>query len=169
MKIYRLTFLLLLTIGSSAFADDVGRLVYSKCDNGFLTIALTTVVNYKIVESDDVVGLRWLRDFADEGKFDCQSEGKSFSVVVSGYYPARAKGMCGGIDSAKLRLVETKSDTVAREAWIPMSHGRLCSNTDRQIRMGNGIFRVCSKPAKLDRDPTLLDMTGFDCVDLVER
>lgn len=169
MKIFRLSFLLILTVGSSAFADSVDRLVYSKCDKGFLTIALTSVTNYKMGESDRVVGLLRLWEFADEGKIKCQSEDRSFSIIVSGYYPAQARGMCGGEDSAKFRLVETKSNAVVRETWIRGSHGLRCHATDRQIRMGNGIFSVCSRPAKLNRDPTLLDMTGFDCIDLVER
>lgn len=157
MKIFRLSFLLMLTVGSSAFADTVDSLVYSKCDKGFLTIALTSVVNYKMDESDRVVGLRSLWEFADEEKIECQSEDRSFSIIVGGDYPA------------KFRLVETKGNTVVRETWLRASHGSRFHATDRQIRMGNGIFSVCSRPAKLNRDPTLLDMTGFDCIDLVER
>lgn len=169
MKIFCLSFLLIVTVGSSAFADGVYRLVYSKCNNGFLIVALTNTANYEKTKHDELVGVRRLVEFANDGSLTCQTDGGSVSVTVSDYYPASAKGMCGGIDSARFELTEIDQGRTVREAWIPWSHGGLCQNTDRQIRIGHGVFRICSAPAELNRQPTLLDMTGFDCIDLVER
>ncbi len=154
-----------------AFPASAQKLVHYECREGYVAMSFTTLPTYPLPgEAAYPEHLMSLDQFAAQSPFICGSDKHHFRVDVT-YSPASARGMCGAQDTAKLRLSETADGAVARVAWIDKSHGWDCINSqlmDRQIRLAGNAFRICSKANDPKRDPSLLDMTGYDCVDLKE-